>query len=893
MKSDWPSRRVRSEFLDFFAGKSHRVLPSFSIVPANDPTLLFTAAGMAPFKAEFAGVAKPVSPRIATCQKCLRADDVERVGHTARHHTFFEMLGNFSFGDYFKDEAIAWAWELLTRGYGLPADRLWVSVHTTDDEAYKIWNSKIGIPTDKLFRLSDNFWGPVGASGPCGPDSEIYYDRGGDASCGKNDCRPGCENTRPNGDPCDRFLELWNLVFTMYHKDESGKLHDLPKKNIDTGAGLERLTMVLQNAASPFETDLFSDTIATINPRYKNSPPEVSLATRIIADHVRAICVALADGVTPSNEGRGYVLRKILRRAFLYRQNIPAAPTLDRVAECVIEKMKSVYPELLSQRDSIVQTIKRSEEEFEKVLLIQSNRLLEEIEISSQGAINPARKNKIEGATLFKYHDEKGLPFEFVKELLTAKGYEVDEAGFQAEMEKQRQRSRAASMFVNPQFDLVDKAIFSAGTEFVGRDQLETDATVSYVAKGPQKGLTWIFLDKTPFYAEGGGQVGDTGWIEFNKVRAEVLDTKKNEAGDILHLVRGTQFEIGNQVHAVINIERRNQIRKHHTATHLLHAALRKILGPHVQQAGSFVCNEYLRLDFSHPQAMTEDELLKIEALVNEKVCENLEVRTVPKKREEALKEGALAFFGEKYDDEVRVVEVNKFSKELCGGTHAASTGELGSFIILKESSIAKGTRRIEAKTGHAAIEYLEKLQRLRFLMADRLKVDLDEIPDQLNLILNDRDEKGKQISKLNQKLAKAKVGEIKEESIDNINVVLKSVSGNRSELRTMIDSLKQKLKSAIILLVGEQEGTLSLAAGVTSDLIDRGYSAIDIVKEACKSVGGSGGGRKDIAEAGGKDPEKINEAFRKVRTMIELHENELQQEDVQRINVHPKTDEV
>lgn len=878
MKStEWPSQNVRETFLAFFEKKKgHRRLPSFPLIPVNDPTLLLIAAGMAPFKAEFAGIAKPASPRITTCQKCLRADDILQVGHTSRHHTFFEMLGNFSFGDYFKEEAILWAWELLTEDYKMPKEKLFVSVHTDDDEAYGIWEKKIGIPTNKLFRLADNFWGPVGPAGPCGPDSEIYYDRGIQNGCGKSDCKPSCENRNPSGESCDRFIEIWNLVFTMYHKDESGKLHELPKKNIDTGAGLERITMVLQGKKSPFETELFLPMIEALIPGGPKNRGE-TVASRIVADHLRAVVFMLADGVIPSNEGRGYVLRRILRRASLYRQNFSKAPTLSKLAPAVIGTMKPIYPELEKEKALILSSIETAENEFLQTLKIGNEFLLAEA-----ASLKPAAgKTIVPGSLLFRLHDERGFPFELAKDLLESKGYGVDEEGFKREMNKQRERSRTGGPMTGAMKNTATAVTAHSPTLFLGYEKIESPVEIIELIKDEkpvpalavnEEGIA--VFNRSPFYPEGGGQVGDTGKLKGAGVLAAISDTQKNEGGIIFHYVSVSNGSLkkGMTVDASVDKERREEIRKHHTATHLLHAALRSILGTHVQQAGSFVNDQYLRLDFSHPQSLSDAELSTIERLVNEKIMANIELRVTVTSQEEAKKEGAIAFFGEKYGEKVRIVDVPEFSKELCGGTHVHRTGDVGPFSITRESAIAKGVRRIEAKAGRSGIDYHSSLQTLKQSLVKRLKAEESEVVSSVESILNDRQEKEKEIFRLREESARMKALRLAEKAtkIDGIMCVFESVSGARKEeLRVMADQLKHDLKSGIVLLISSENGKLSLVSAVTPDIISRGFSAVSFIKSACLAVGGGGGGRDDLAEAGGKDPSKIDQAFKNAIEVI------------------------
>jgi alanyl-tRNA synthetase len=884
VESNWQSQQIREEFLRFFEGKKHKRLPSFPLIPPAGDTTLWISAGMQPFKAEFAGIAKPVSPRITTCQKCVRADDIERVGHTTRHHTFFEMLGNFSFGDYFKEEAIAWAWELLTQIFKMPVEKLFVSVHPQDEQAYQIWNEKIGLPKEKIFKLSDNWWGPIGATGTCGPDSEIYYDRGPKFSCGKPDCAPGCENKRADGSDCDRYIELWNLVFTMYHKDEQGKLHELPQKNIDTGAGLERLAMVLQEKESPFETDLFEPVMKYLG---EAKDAQKIIAQRIVADHMRAVVFMMAEGVLPSNEGRGYVVQRLLRRAAIYlgklhpryyEQWAVRDPGLFWFVKPIVEIMKNVYPELKKHEDDIITSITNAENEFLSRIRVGK--------VFFEALMDEALQRKthvISGEMLFKLHDEKGIPFEMSKEFFLSAGFQVDEAGFKKEMEKQRERSRAkqtASDVMAQALKTQTQALPAA--QFLGYETLHTESQVVALFKNEERvdGLHEneegiVVLDATPFYAESGGQVGDTGTLVWSGGTAAVLDTQKNDGGVFFHKVRIAKGElkVSQNVQAIVDAKRREQIRKHHTATHMLHAALREVLGTHVQQAGSYVCDSYLRLDFSHPQSLTEEELRKIEACVNEKALENIPLETKITSQEEAQKLGALAFFGEKYGQEVRVVLVDDWSKELCGGTHVNETGEIGPFVILKESSIAKGIRRIEAKAGKAAVAYIQELQRLKSGLTERLKVDLPDMLPQLDQLLREKQEHEKEIRRLKRELASFKALSLleKQRFIQNISLIAEKVDVDEKEaLRAMVDALKERVKSGVILLAAPLQEKISLVCGITSDLVKGNFSAVELLKPISKIIGGGGGGKADLAEAGGKNPEKLPVAFAEFKKNLE-----------------------
>ncbi|MCL5773372.1 MAG: alanine--tRNA ligase, partial [Firmicutes bacterium] len=741
----WSSVELRESFLSFFRSKEHLVLPSYSLIPLNDPTLLIIGAGMAPLKPYFKGDEKPPSPRIATCQKCVRADDIEHVGRTIRHHTFFEMLGNFSFGDYFKEGAITWAWEYLTEVMKLDKERLWITIHTDDDEAHKIWNEKVGIPAEKIVRLSDNFWGPVGPTGPCGPDSELCYDLGEELGCGKPDCKPGCD--------CDRFLEIWNLVFTGLNKNEKGGFEPLPKKCIDTGLGFERLLMVMQNKPTPYHTDLFEPFMRRLEELSgRKHEKEDETAFRVIADHVRAVVFMLADGITPSNEGRGYVLRRILRRAVRFGKGLGLqADSFKNLVDPVIQVMGNIYTELKEKRDYIKKIISAEETGFERTL-DQGTEILEGI-ISS---VKKSGDKVIKGEDVFKLYDTYGFPMELTRELAEEKGNIVDVEGFNKCLDEQKNRSGRQPLKIeavhNARYAKTLETGFTlnstySGTpfgdwvsnfEFTGYKKIKEKTKIialikegSFLQESSVVDEIEIILEKTPFYAESGGQMGDTGALKARGLLIKVLNTKKGHSDIHIHhcKVEKGRVEPGMEITAEVDRERRFEIMRHHTATHILQTALRNILGSHVAQSGSLVAPDRLRFDFSHFQAMTQNEIDKVEALVNAKIQESIPVKTFELKQDEAIKKGAIAFFGDKYGEVVRMVEVKGFSKELCGGTHVKNTGAIGSFKIVGESAIGTGLRRIEAVTGMSAIRTFREYESALKTASSTLKTAFSGVP--------------------------------------------------------------------------------------------------------------------------------------------------------------------
>ncbi len=868
------SKDVRETFLGFFEKKGHTRVKSSSLIPHGDPTLLFTNAGMVQFKNVFLGVEKRPYSRATSCQKCMRAggkhNDLENVGKTARHHTFFEMLGNFSFGDYFKREAILFAWELLTEVYGLPKERLWVTIFRDDDEAFELWTREVGFPAERIVRMGekDNFWA-MGDTGPCGPCSEIIIDQGEDMACGPSCGIGSCD--------CDRFLELWNLVFMQFNRDEAGNLTPLPAPSIDTGMGLERITAVLQGVRSNFDTDLFRPLIEFICNETGASYGESErsdVSVRVIADHARATAFLLADGLLPSNEGRGYVLRRIIRRASRYARLLGYHdPLLYRVCGVVVDRMGDIYPELVDARDFIAQVAKAEEERFAHTLEA-GMRVLEEIieEVRAKGG------DTIGGAELFRLYDTYGFPLDLVQDVADEEGLKLDMEGFEAHMRRQRERARAAWVgsgeeTVKPVYKLARER--GGPTEFVGYEADEVETRVVAIIKGDElveelkEGEeAEVVLEKTPFYGESGGQVGDTGRIKAEGGLFEVTDTQKPYRDLFVHagrMARGT-LRVGDAVVATIDAAKRRATEAHHTATHLLHWALREVLGPHVKQAGSLVAPDRLRFDFTHFKAMTQDEIEKVERMVNARIWENHEVYKFETDIDEALKMGAMALFGEKYGERVRVVKVGDFSIELCGGTHVRRSGDIGMFKVVHESAVSSGVRRIEAVCREKAYEYLLRKERILREIDEVLRVKEGEELSRIEKL-------NRRIKELEKELEKAKsfsasdiVGDIAARAVDADGVkvawgVVEDV--DMGTLRDMVDQLKKRLKTAVVLLVSKTGKGVSMVVGVTKDATDR-FNASQIVKEVAKEVKGGGGGRPDMAQAGGKDPSGVDAAVDK-----------------------------
>ena len=861
--------QIRSMFLQFFnEEKGHTIEPSASLVPHDDPSLLWINSGVATLKKYFDGRVVPENPRITNAQKSIRTNDIENVGKTARHHTFFEMLGNFSIGEYFKDEAIVWAWEFLTseKWMGFDPELLSVTVHPEDHEAYEIWNKTIGIPEERIIRLEGNFW-DIG-EGPSGPNTEIFYDRGPEYGNDPSDPElyPGGEN--------DRYLEVWNLVFSQFNHNPDGTYTPLPKKNIDTGMGLERMASVVQNVATNFDTDLFIPIIRSteeISGVSYGVDKEQDVAFKVIADHIRTVAFAVGDGALPSNEGRGYVLRRLLRRAVRYAKQINInRPFMFELVPVVGEVMQDYYPEVKDKTEFIQKVIKNEEERFHETLheglTILASVISKEKEKGS---------DTISGADIFRLYDTYGFPVELTEEYAEEEGMKVDHDGFETEMEQQRERARAARQDVDSM--QVQGGVLrdvKLESKFVGYDDLNTHSSVIAIIKEgeliEQAGIgeeVQVILDNTPFYAESGGQIADRGFLKSDGMTALVKDVQKAPNGQNLHkvIVESGQLKTNQQVTAAVDAENRVKIIKNHTATHLLHRALKDVLGEHVNQAGSLVEPDRLRFDFSHFGQITPVELEQVERIVNEKIWRNIEVNISLKPIAEAKALGAMALFGEKYGDIVRVVRVGDYSLELCGGCHVPNTSVIGLFKIVSEGGIGAGTRRIEAVTGESAYLLLNEQVGLLKDAAEKLKTNPKDISSRIEGILAEIKQLQRENESLSAKLGNIEAGNLTSNAkeIDGVTVLSAKVQAvDMNNLRNMADDLKQKLGSAVIVLGSAQDGKVNLIAAVTKDLIEKGYHAGKLIKEVASRCGGGGGGRPDMAQAGGKDPEKLDAAL-------------------------------
>jgi len=969
------SEEIRSAFLGFFEGKRHTVVPSSSLIPEGDPTLLFTTAGMVQFKPYFTGEAEPPNRRLTSCQKCFRTTDIEEVGDPS-HLTFFEMLGNFSAGDYFKKEAIAWAWEFVTEHLGLAPDRLWATIYLDDDEAYGYW-VETGVPPERIVRLGkdDNYWGPAGETGPCGPCSEIIYDFGPESGCGQPDCNPAHN--------CGRWLELWNLVFMQYHQDAQGDLTPLPQKNIDTGMGLERASALLQGVKSVYDTDLFAPIVAKAAELAQveyGRDERRDRSVRVIAEHGRAVAFLIGDGVLPSNEGRGYVLRRILRRAVLHGRLLDIrGPFLGQVAQAVIDLMGPIYPELTAREGFILKVIAQEEERFQQTLdfglamlddwIKAQRRLLEaalqsvleaqerlakaavqpvveEAQQLAKAAMQPVQEAQqqlaevaakaassvvqeiqqsvasqlaevmrplqetlsasgrilsqavanqlagtleevsrtlttIPGKEAFRLYDTYGFPLDLTREMAAEQGLYVDEDGFAAAMAEQQERARAAAKFGLEAREEIYRQLNLPAPEFVGYDELDINSQIiGLVSDGQEvKSVNHgqeveVVLDKTPFYAEAGGQVGDTGLIIGEKGEIEVTDTQSSLPDLVVHygrVIQG-QLKVGDTVEARVDRERRLDIARNHTATHLLHKALREVLGEHAQQSGSLVAPDRLRFDFPHLAALTPEELAEIERRVNAKIRENLPVTAQMVGYDEAIAMGAVALFGEKYGDVVRMMSIGDCTRELCGGTHLRATGEIGLFHITGESSIGAGLRRIEAVTGRGAEEYVRQQLALLEAAAAEMQARPAEIEEKVASLLAEVQGQRKEIARLRRELAKRDVEALlrQVQVVEGVSVLAAQVeAANMEMLREMSDWLRDKLGSGVIVLGAVMDGRPGFVAAVTPDLVERGLHAGRLVKGVAQVVGGGGGGRPALAQAGGKDATKIGEALKLVAESV------------------------
>ncbi len=867
---------LRKMFLDFFESKGHLVMKSFSLVPHNDNSLLLINSGMAPLKPYFTGQEIPPRRRVTTCQKCIRTGDIENVGKTARHGTFFEMLGNFSFGDYFKDEAIAWSWEFLTEVIGLDKDRLYPSVYLDDDEAFDIWNKKIGIPKERIYRFGkeDNFW--EHGAGPCGPCSEIYYDRGEKYGCGKPGCTVGCD--------CDRYMEVWNNVFTQFDNDGHNHYTELEQKNIDTGMGLERLAVVVQDVDSIFDVD----TIQALRNRvcemagveYETDETK-DVSIRLITDHIRSCTFMISDGIMPSNEGRGYVLRRLLRRAARHGRLLGIeGQFLAALSETVIEGSKDGYPELDEKKDMIFKALTEEENKFNKTI-DQGLTILAEMEEEMTGA----GTKTLPGSHAFKLYDTYGFPLDLTKEILEEKGFSVDEEGFQAEMEEQRQKARKARKTTNYMgadatvYEEIDPAIT---TEFVGYDNLtwESPITVLTTEEAVVQAITegekaTIFVEETPFYATMGGQQADIGTITLEDAVFEVQDVIKLLGGKVGHVgvVKKGMFKVGDRVTLTVDKENRVNTGKNHSATHLLQKALRIVLGNHVEQAGSLVTCDRLRFDFTHFQALTPEEIARVEEIVNEEIQEALPVETRIMSLEDAKKSGAMALFGEKYGDSVRVVNMGDFSIELCGGTHVKNTGVITTFKIVSESGIAAGVRRIEALTGDGVFRYYRETEEKLNEAAKLLKTTPAGVAEKIAHLQAEVKELSSENESLKSKMAQEALGDVMSQvrEIKGVKLLAARVEDvDMNGLRDLGDQLKTKLGEGVVVIASVHEGKVSLMATATDGAMKQGAHAGNLIKGIAALVGGGGGGRPNMAQAGGKNPDGIPAALEKAAEVLE-----------------------
>lgn len=849
---------IRKAYLQFFKSKEHLILHSFPLIPENDPSLLLIGAGMAPLKPYFTGKLVPPSYRVTTSQKCIRTGDIDNVGRTARHHTFFEMLGNFSFGNYFKKEAISWAWEFLTEVLELDKDKLYVTIYPDDTEAYDYWHNMIGLADERIFKFDDNFW-EIG-EGPCGPDSEIFYDLGPERGCGQPTCNVGCD--------CDRYLEIWNLVFTQFNRTKDGKYEPLAKKNIDTGCGLERLASVIQQKESNFETDLIfpiiEKVIAISHGDY--SDPQQKIAMKVIADHIRAITVMISDGILPSNEGRGYVLRRILRRAVRFGRLLGIHDMfLGSLVDTVMDILGDEYPELGERKDLIKQIIDTEEKQF-SATLAQGMELLNDMMSQSDNKI-------LSGDDVFKLYDTYGFPMELTEEIAGENGMTIDTDGFEAAMKEQQERARAARADVSAKVATPDTTKLDQSK--LVNDPSATKASVVMIGKGgveveeAQAGEeVTLIVDNNPFHAEGGGQLSDTGIISGAKVKASVTDARALPNGLVYLIVtvdEGT-LQKGDAVDVTVHGERHLNLARNHTATHLLQAALRKVLGNHVNQAGSLVTPDHLRFDFTHFSPVTQAELDAIENLVNEEILKNIPVAIEEMPIDDAKEKGAMALFGEKYGDIVRVVSVDDFSCELCGGSHVDNTSVIGSFRITGESGTGSGVRRIEAVTGAAALALAKDESRELQQLADMLKAKVGDTTAKLEALLAQAKGMEKELAQLKKDAAMSDMDSILagKEDIGGVSVITAVAQADSMDnLRDLADSVLDKAGSGVVLLGMAHDGKVNFVCKVAKDDVKRGLHAGKIIKAAAQAAGGNGGGRPDMAQAGGKEPEKLADALK------------------------------
>lgn len=865
---------LRSAFLSFYESKEHYKRQSFSLVPEKDRSLLLINSGMAPLKPYFAGLETPPAPRMTTCQKCIRTGDIENVGFTSRHGTFFEMLGSFSFGNYFKKESITWGWEFITEVLKMPVDKLWVTVYEEDDEAAEIWKEVAGFTDEKIVRLGkdDNFW-EIG-TGPCGPCSEIYFDRGEKYGCGSPDCKPGCE--------CDRYIEFWNHVFTQFNRDEEGNYTPLAHPNIDTGMGLERLATIMQGVESIFDVDtvqhILQGVVDKAGVRYQRGEAPTDVSIRIITDHLRSMTFMIADGVLPSNEGRGYVLRRLLRRAARHGKLLGIEGTfLTELCSKVIEVSGGAYPELEEKRAYIKKIITREEEQFAATIDKGSNIIEEYIAEMKEAGVKV-----LDGEKAFKLHDTYGFPLELTEEILKEQEFDVDIEGFKAHMEEQKRLAREAQKGKD------DAGWDEATADFVFEGETVFTGYENVIDEGEVKALFWdkkpltsiragevcrVVFDKTPFYAESGGQAYDIGGFYNDNCKAEVTEVKKFQ-GVFAHKIRVIEGElcIGDKVTLVIHEPTRYSTARNHTATHLLHKALQEVLGEHVAQAGSSVTSDSLRFDFSHFEAMTAEEIKQVEKIVNEKIGFFLDVNTREMSIKDAAKEGAVGLFGEKYGDVVRVVSIGDYSKELCGGTHVSNSGQIGAFKIVSESGVAAGVRRIEAITGAAVLEAAKTAEAKIAEVAGTLKANPDQLINKITFMTEEIKALKKELEELKKTAMGSELGDMLKEAkvINDVTLLTRAFQDyNINDLRGLSDDIKKEHKNVAMVFATQNGEKVTFLVSLTDDLVEKGYHAGKMIKQIAAAAGGGGGGKADMAQAGAKDASKINDAFAVAETLL------------------------
>ena len=864
---------IREKFLSYFEQQGHYRRESYSLIPESDKSLLLIGAGMAPLKPYFAGLETPPSKRMTTCQKCIRTGDLENVGHTDRHGTFFEMLGNFSFGDYFKKEAIQWGWDFSTNVLKLPPEKLWVTIYEEDDEARALWRDMIGIPEEKIVALGkdDNFW-EIGVGGPCGPCSEIYYDRGEEHGCGSPDCKPGCE--------CDRYVEFWNLVFTQFVKEEDGSYTPLPNPNIDTGMGLERIACIMQDTSSIFDVDTIQYILKEVSRvcgiKYQQGKADTDVSMRIITDHLRSMTFMISDGILPGNEGREYVLRRLIRRAARHGRLLGIEGSfLAALSEKVVDVSGHAYPELEKQRVFIRKVIGAEEANF-AATIDQGMKIIEEY----TEEMKAAQKGVLDGEKAFKLHDTYGFPIDLTKEIMAEAGFTVDEEGFEAAMAEQKQRSQQTGEMDGAGWEeAAAEFVFEGETEFIGYTEVGSRSQIKAMIKGNEpvdvlkegeKGI--VILDRTPFYAESGGQASDTGMLYNDNGKAMVEYVEKMQSVFAHHVtVQGGEIRTGSEVLCGYDEVRRNRTAANHTATHLLHKALQEILGEHVKQAGSSVTQDGLRFDFSHYQAMTDEEIRKVEEIVNNKIGHFIDVTTEVMSAKEAFQSGAMALFGEKYGDTVRVVSIGDYSKELCGGTHVKNTGQVGAFRILSESGVASGVRRIEAITGLGILDHYKRNEHLLRDLTDTMKVTRENITERANSLLSEVKSLKKEIEHHKQEKMAGSLGSLIDEAVDvnGVRLIRKRYDNLKiDDLRKIADGIRAKEKNVIMVLAAVHGGKVNFMVSVSDDLTDR-YHAGKMIKEIAKVAGGGGGGKANMAMAGAKDATKTDDALAKAAELL------------------------